>query len=602
MSDPSDVRAIESKDYWDIVLGQLSKRPSVIISAGLLVGLYAMAIFAPLVANDRPLVFEGTDYGSYRSAQRLIKLAAADLSKKAAAGQVGFDEWFEGEEAKGATYEASAKENWIEKWASAPKSFAEWMEVDRGSLDLRLHKMRQQLGDEHHGLLDSTSAAAGDLLVAALAADAEAVVAHSETLSALAGEVRSTLKPAKYGQSAEAGKTVELQPFRSYPVIESLSFYEIYFMVFWLLVLGLPVWNTLMNKVVLGGDRMRIRAWRRRKFAAVVLLPVLAVLGWQLVHGDAASVLQATSLKEALTEAKAEAVDVTFTPLSFGMAEINQTEVFRPPTWADSSRIDDEGFYEEGAGSERVDPETGIPVNGTPVLVRFGEAQRNAPERHLLGTDSLGRDILTRMVWGARISLSVGLISTVLLVTIGTILGSIAGYFGGWVDLIISRIIEVFQCFPVFFLILIVVSFMGPSILNIMLAIGIFRWTGVARLVRGEFIRLREQDFVVASEALGASSARTIFRHVLPNAMGPVLVAATFAVASGILTESALSFLGFGVQLPIPSWGSLLVESRNPEYWWIQVFPGCAVFITVILYNMVGEGVRDALDPRLNEG
>jgi len=154
----------------------------------------------------------------------------------------------------------------------------------------------------------------------------------------------------------------------------------------------------------------------------------------------------------------------------------------------------------------------------------------------------------------------------------------------------------------VFFLILIVVSFVGASILNIMLAIGIFRWTGVARLVRGEFIRLRGQDFVVASQALGVRSLRTIFRHVLPNALGPVLVAATFAVASGILTESALSFLGFGVKLPIPSWGSLLVESRNPEYWWIQIYPGLLIFITVILYNLVGEGVRDALDPRLKEG
>ncbi|MFT7465342.1 MAG: peptide/nickel transport system permease protein, partial [Pseudohongiellaceae bacterium] len=383
---------------------------------------------------------------------------------------------------------------------------------------------------------------------------------------------------------------------------ESLSLYEVYFMVFWLLVLLLPVWNTLMNRLLLQRDRLRIRSWRRKKMASVLVFPLLAVMAFRLVMGETGTGLQVVSLKEALTDEKAQAADINFTPVAYGMSEINMTEVFRPPSWVKASRIDDEGFYEEGSGSFRIDPQTKIAVHGKPVVVRIGEAERNSASRHILGTDSLGRDVFARMIWGARISLSVGLISTLLLVSIGTVLGSLAGYFGGWVDIIISRIIEVFQCFPVFFLILIVVSFMGPSILNIMLAIGVFRWTGVARLVRGEFIRLRGQDFVVASEALGASSARTIFRHVLPNAMGPVLVAATFAVASGILTESALSFLGFGVQLPIPSWGSLLVESRNPEYWWIQVFPGCAVFLTVILYNMVGEGVRDALDPRLGEG
>jgi peptide/nickel transport system permease protein len=219
----------------------------------------------------------------------------------------------------------------------------------------------------------------------------------------------------------------------------------------------------------------------------------------------------------------------------------------------------------------------------------------NSFRRHLLGTDSLGRDLATRLVWGARVSLAVGLVSTVILVLIGTIVGSIAGYYGGKPDMILSRIIEIVQTFPVFFLILITVAFIGP----IMLVIGLVSWTGVARLVRGEYIRLHSQDFVVASRALGVSSARTIFRHVLPNAMGPVLVAATFSVATGILIESSLSFLGFGIKLPIPSWGSLLIESRSAEHWWIQVYPGVLIFLTVLLYNLFGEGVRDALDPRL---
>jgi peptide/nickel transport system permease protein len=183
-------------------------------------------------------------------------------------------------------------------------------------------------------------------------------------------------------------------------------------------------------------------------------------------------------------------------------------------------------------------------------------------------------------------------------VVIGTILGALAGYYGGKLDMLISRVIEIFQCFPTFFLILIIVAFIGPSIINIMVVLGVTRWPGVARLVRGEFLRLRSQDFVVASEALGVPRRRTIFRHILPNALGPVLVAATFSVASGIITESALSFLGLGIRAPVPSWGSLLVESSSPEHWWIQIYPGLLIFLTVILYNLLGEGARDALDPR----
>ncbi|HZJ71357.1 MAG TPA: ABC transporter permease, partial [Planctomycetota bacterium] len=151
---------------------------------------------------------------------------------------------------------------------------------------------------------------------------------------------------------------------------------------------------------------------------------------------------------------------------------------------------------------------------------------------------------------------------------------------------------------PPLFLILIIVAFIGPSLMTIMVVLGLTRWTGVARLVRGEFLRLRTLDFVVASEALGVRRRRTIFRHVLPNAMGPVLVISTFSVASGILIESTLSFLGFGVSAPIPSWGSLLTESQSAEYWWIQIFPGLMIFLTVTLYNLLGEGVADALDPR----
>jgi peptide/nickel transport system permease protein len=303
--------------------------------------------------------------------------------------------------------------------------------------------------------------------------------------------------------------------------------------------------------------------------------------------------------KEALAKGDMVAEKVVMPPIAFGLAEIHDSEYFRPPTWHWSSPITEEGYYERGARSQSIDSVAGFKVPARPVDVRPGEPGRNEGARHPLGADSLGRDVLARIVWGGRISLSVGLLSTVFLVLIGVIVGAVSGYLGGWVDVLLSRIVEIFQCFPPFFLILIVVAFLGPSITNIMIILGITRWPGVARLVRGEFLRLRSQDFVVASRALGVPGRRTIFRHILPNAMGPVLVAATFSVASGILTESALSFLGFGVQLPVPSWGSLLIESRSPEHWWIQIFPGLMIFLTVLLYNLLGEGVRDALDPRL---
>jgi peptide/nickel transport system permease protein len=222
---------------------------------------------------------------------------------------------------------------------------------------------------------------------------------------------------------------------------------------------------------------------------------------------------------------------------------------------------------------------------------------------HLLGTDQLGRDVLSRMIWGARISLKVGFVATGLAILIGTLLGAVSGYYGGWVDSVIMRLVDIMLCFPTFFLILAVIAVLEPSIWNIMIIIGLTGWMGVTRLVRADFISLRERDFVKAARAIGASDWRIIFLHILPNAMASILVAATLGVAGAILTESALSFLGIGVQPPTPSWGNILTAGKDniDIAWWLSLFPGLAILITVVGYNLLGEGIRDLLDPRLKK-
>jgi peptide/nickel transport system permease protein len=221
--------------------------------------------------------------------------------------------------------------------------------------------------------------------------------------------------------------------------------------------------------------------------------------------------------------------------------------------------------------------------------------------KHFLGTDDLGRDVFSRMVYGAGISLKVGFVAVGIAVLIGIILGAVSGYYGGWIDVLIMRLVDIMLCFPSFFLILSVIAFLDPSIFNIMAVIGLTSWMGITRLVRAEFLSLKERDFVLAERAIGASTPRIIFMHILPNALAPVLVSATLGIASAVLTESALSFLGIGVQPPTPSWGNMLTQGKEVlgVAWWMSVFPGVAILLTVLGYNLLGEGIRDAIDPRL---
>ena len=218
---------------------------------------------------------------------------------------------------------------------------------------------------------------------------------------------------------------------------------------------------------------------------------------------------------------------------------------------------------------------------------------------HWLGTDGLGRDVAAGMLHGIRISLTIGLVVVAIQATIGIALGGIAGYYGGVIDLALSRLIELMLAIPTFFLIITVAALFTPSIYLIMAILGLTGWVGIARLIRSEFLKVRAMDYVAAAQALGASDARIIVRHVLPNAVAPVLVSMSFGVASAILTESGLSFLGIGVPAHLVTWGSILaVAQSNTTAWWLAVVPGAAIFVTVTAYNLLGDGLRDALDPR----
>jgi len=225
-------------------------------------------------------------------------------------------------------------------------------------------------------------------------------------------------------------------------------------------------------------------------------------------------------------------------------------------------------------------------------------------ERHIWGTDELGRDYLSRCLYGGRISLTVGFVAVGIAVTIGTLLGAISGFFGGLVDSLISRFTEIMLSLPTFFLIITIQAVLSPNIFNVMMVIGATSWMGVSRLVRGQVLAQKEEEYIQASRASGAGLSRILLRHLIPNSVGPIIVAATLSIPGAILTESALSYFGMGVQPPMPSWGNMVADAqkfvvtRGIEMWWLATYPGMLIAVTVVAFNFLGEGLRDALDPR----
>ena len=235
-----------------------------------------------------------------------------------------------------------------------------------------------------------------------------------------------------------------------------------------------------------------------------------------------------------------------------------------------------------------------------PNIIDLGRRLQPPGGENLLGTDEVGRDVLSRMIYGARVSLIIGFAATLLAIVVGSVLGAIAGYYGSAADWIVSRLIEVVLCFPFLFLVLGIVALFRPSLWTVLIALALTSWTTEARFVRAEFLRIRELEYAQAARASGARDPRIIFRHLLPNALAPVIVSSSFGIASAILTESALSFLGLGVALPEASWGSILgIAHEYIEFaWWLALFPGLAIFMTVAAFNLIGDRLRDVMDPR----
>jgi peptide/nickel transport system permease protein len=362
-----------------------------------------------------------------------------------------------------------------------------------------------------------------------------------------------------------------------FPALEATAGFERFLLLLAPWILAVPLWAP--------------SRWRLRVALGWPALALVLACAWQLA-APARAFVPAGEWKRQLG-----AQPALFAPIPFGRSETNPSEPWRPPTWLASAEIDEQGRYVARAGSAG-----GLELPASPVEVRAGEPARNAALRHPLGTDAQGRDLLARVIWGARNSLAVGLASAALALVIGTLLGALAGWCSGRTDLVVSRAIELVLCFPVLFLVLLVVS-VGtgavPAVWTISCVLGLSGWTGVARLLRAELLRLRQAEFVLAARGLGFSEARVVLCHALPNALSPLIVATSFFAGSAMLAESAVSYLGAGLSEPEASLGGLV--RGGTEHAWMIVFPGAVLALAVIAWNLLGEELRELNDPRARE-
>jgi peptide/nickel transport system permease protein len=577
------------RSYGEIVTRAFRRNTGARVALWGSVLLIVTAILAPLAANDRPFLFKGTLPGDYRKAW-------LTASRGIVAGLGALPGRLRGEQARFRSGEASLAD--FLRYASAADASANYAALERlrkraeGMPEIRgrwagnevgLSEIEAELRPAERPAFAASRAGIEARLPAFFAGLLDTQVRNFETQLALLLEQRglpgsdaapyvADLKAAlgtayldSKGERAAAIRAVGeriradfdpekilLVPLWRFPLPASLDALDVFFiglLGFAVLVCGPLTWLRLS----------RLRPLERRWGVSAVLVLVPSLLlsaAWALVREDR------FDSRDYLEGAKDGSIvmESSLWPLirhRYDRIPKDATEQFQPPSW-----------------------------------------------KHPFGTDAMGRDLFTRMLWGSRISLSIGFSATLIAVFIGVVVGALAGYFGGWVDIVISRFIEIMICFPRLFIILAIVAFLPPNIFYVMLALGLFGWMGIARLQRAEFLRLRSQEFTVAARALGATPARVMFRHILPNGVGPILVTASFGIAGAMLLESSLSFLGLGVQEPATSWGQILQTGRTEvlqqgRNWWTYTFPGAAIFLAVTYYNLVGDGVRDAVDPRL---
>lgn len=511
-----------------------------------LAGLVAIAVHAPFLANGEPLRLVGVDRGALEQARRGLAPATRDLARLVDEGESG----------------------WRARNTARP--FDEQLERERAAHARGLRLLAAHSDAETRSRIAAFEERVARELASSGASTRESLVTDARALAA-------SLAPDAPGALAPRAITL-------WPAFAKLSFTDVTLLAaFWL---GALAWWARRHRPLLLA-------------AACGLAFVLA--GWFDSTRESRLGTHARPAKEAFAAGELDVTSAWFAPIAMGTAETHLDEASRPPTWSPSSEMTAEGRYVRGPRARAGANELGFSPAATPVVPRLGEPALNAWNRHLLGTDSLGRDLCARLAWGTRTSLAVGVLAAGLASLLGICMGALAGYFGGLVDGFVSRAIETTIAFPAFFLVLCALAFVDRDTVSPLVAVavvlGLVHWTSAARLVRAEVLRLRELEFVASARSLGFGEARILLRHVLPNALPPALVAAAFAVATAILSEAALAFLGFGVQIPTPSWGAAMGDGVAPENWWSWLFPGLVLVVAVASFHAIAEAARATFDP-----